>query len=165
VFEPPLPPAHLLHSPWSLLSLEHPSLVCVRIPQPKQRLFTRRTAAVCYHWRLTIWFRFSNCGFGVCNFLFAVDAGSVRTDRPIPTALGLYYYEITIKNKGKRGYIGLGLCSGTSELSKLPGWEEKFSYGSVSHFSIRSSTVFRRQQFLDSESKRRPRLKFRSLLA
>ena len=39
------------------------------------------------------------------------DAASVRPTHPIPSACGLYYYEVKIVNKGKDGYMGIGLSS------------------------------------------------------
>eukprot|EP00037_Helgoeca_nana_P017124 m.161849 g.161849 ORF g.161849 m.161849 type:complete len:434 (+) comp23849_c2_seq1:311-1612(+) len=56
------------------------------------------------------------------------DAASVRANHPIQPALGLFYFEVTIKNKGRDGYIGIGLCTSSTNTNRLPGWE-KFSYG------------------------------------
>jgi len=56
------------------------------------------------------------------------DAASVRANFPIDPSLGLFYFEVTIKNKGRDGYIGIGLCTATTNKHRLPGWE-KFSYG------------------------------------
>lgn len=52
------------------------------------------------------------------------DAASIRTDVPIPTnGIGLYYFEITIREKGDNGRIGIGLCERKVKLEKMPGWE------------------------------------------
>eukprot|EP00035_Acanthoeca_spectabilis_P024446 m.453835 g.453835 ORF g.453835 m.453835 type:complete len:433 (-) comp20562_c0_seq1:25-1323(-) len=56
------------------------------------------------------------------------DAASVRANHPIQPSLGLFYFEVTIKNKGRDGYIGIGLCTASTNTNRLPGWE-KFSYG------------------------------------
>jgi len=56
------------------------------------------------------------------------DAAAVRTNHPIPPSVGHFYFEITIKNKGRDGYIGIGLCAGSTSMNRLPGWE-KHSYG------------------------------------
>lgn len=56
------------------------------------------------------------------------DAAAVRTNNPIPPSVGHFYFEITIKNKGRDGYIGIGLCAGSTSMNRLPGWE-KHSYG------------------------------------
>lgn len=66
------------------------------------------------------------------------DAGSIRTNAPIPDGqAGVYYvriaelwtsltddqFEITIVSRGKSGYIGIGFSLGSVSLSRLPGWE------------------------------------------
>lgn len=38
------------------------------------------------------------------------DAASVRATFPIPPACGLYYFELKIVDRGRDGYIGIGLC-------------------------------------------------------
>ncbi|KAL1229919.1 Ran-binding protein [Trichinella pseudospiralis] len=56
------------------------------------------------------------------------DAAAVRSNCPIPAACGLYYFEVKIVNKGRDGYIGVGLSQSSVCLNRLPGWD-KFSYG------------------------------------
>ncbi|KAL1245133.1 Ran-binding protein [Trichinella spiralis] len=56
------------------------------------------------------------------------DAAAVRSNCPIPAACGLYYFEVKIINKGRDGYIGIGLSQSSVCLNRLPGWD-KFSYG------------------------------------
>lgn len=56
------------------------------------------------------------------------DAAAVRTNRPVPPQCGIYYYEITITDKGLSGYIGLGFSHRDVKLTRLPGWEDN-SYG------------------------------------
>lgn len=51
-------------------------------------------------------------------------AGSIRADKPIPMTLDeIYYFEITVLNKGKIGGIGIGLTAESSALNQMPGWK------------------------------------------
>eukprot|EP00127_Corallochytrium_limacisporum_P002705 Clim_evm14s136 gene=Clim_evmTU14s136 len=56
------------------------------------------------------------------------DAAAVRANYKIPSACGVYYFEVKIVNKGREGYIGIGLSDQHVQLNRLPGWE-KNSYG------------------------------------
>eukprot|EP01132_Coremiostelium_polycephalum_P007435 gene7435-9137_t len=56
------------------------------------------------------------------------DAALVRANNPIPSACGIFYFEITVISKGREGYIGVGVCTSAMPLTRLPGWE-KNSYG------------------------------------
>ncbi|CAF0869629.1 unnamed protein product [Rotaria sordida] len=56
------------------------------------------------------------------------DAASVRSDHPIPSLTGIYYYEVKIISKGRDGYMGIGLSTSEVNLNRLPGWD-KGSYG------------------------------------
>ncbi|GAA5893581.1 hypothetical protein JCM6882_007855 [Rhodosporidiobolus microsporus] len=56
------------------------------------------------------------------------DAAAIRANRPVPSQCGVYYFEVTVVDKGVSGYIGIGLSHRTVSLSRLPGWEEN-SYG------------------------------------
>ena len=56
------------------------------------------------------------------------DAASIRSDGAIPPACGVYYYELEIVSKGRDGYIGVGFCTETVSLNRLPGWEN-YSWG------------------------------------
>ncbi|GAA6010616.1 hypothetical protein JCM10207_007767 [Rhodosporidiobolus poonsookiae] len=56
------------------------------------------------------------------------DAAAIRANRPVPTQAGVYYFEITVLDKGLSGYIGIGLSHRSVSLSRLPGWEDN-SYG------------------------------------
>ncbi|KAG0254435.1 hypothetical protein DFQ27_006838 [Actinomortierella ambigua] len=51
------------------------------------------------------------------------DAAAIRANRPIPPQCGIYYFEVYIKNKGRHGYIGVGVCNSTVNLARLPGWD------------------------------------------
>ncbi|PVU96602.1 hypothetical protein BB561_001076 [Smittium simulii] len=51
------------------------------------------------------------------------DSGMLRTNWPMPSTCGVFYYETTIINKGRNGYIGIGFCSSKVSLSRLPGWD------------------------------------------
>ncbi|XP_057372379.1 ran-binding protein 9-like [Daphnia carinata] len=56
------------------------------------------------------------------------DAASVRATHPIPSACGLYYFEVKIVSKGRDGYMGIGLSAQGVNMNRLPGWD-KHSYG------------------------------------
>ncbi|GAA5874549.1 hypothetical protein JCM1840_002226 [Sporobolomyces johnsonii] len=51
------------------------------------------------------------------------DAAAVRANRPVPSQAGVYYFEVTVIDKGVSGYIGIGLSHRHVSLSRLPGWE------------------------------------------
>lgn len=71
------------------------------------------------------------------------DAASVRTDVCIPThGIGLYYYEISIRDQGDTGRIGLGLCDRNVKLEKMPGWENgSYAYHGDDGLLFRSTGV------------------------
>ena len=56
------------------------------------------------------------------------DAASIRSNNAIPKGCPVYYFEVDIVNKGRDGYIGIGLSVKDVKLDRLPGWEPK-SYG------------------------------------
>lgn len=56
------------------------------------------------------------------------DAASIRSNNPIPKGCPVYYFEVEIINKGRDGYIGIGLSRKDVKLDRLPGWEPH-SYG------------------------------------
>ncbi|KAI5120556.1 hypothetical protein M0805_000284 [Coniferiporia weirii] len=56
------------------------------------------------------------------------EAAAARANNPIPPACGIYYYEVTILDKGHKGHISVGFSHGSVRLSRLPGWE-KDSWG------------------------------------
>ena len=56
------------------------------------------------------------------------DAASIRTNNPIPQGCPVFYFEVEIVNKGRDGYIGIGLSVKDVKLDRLPGWEPN-SYG------------------------------------
>ncbi|RDB28553.1 Ran-binding protein 9 [Hypsizygus marmoreus] len=51
------------------------------------------------------------------------DAAAARTINPIPSACGIYYYEVEIISKGQKGHISIGFAARDVKLSRLPGWE------------------------------------------
>jgi hypothetical protein len=51
------------------------------------------------------------------------DAASIRADHGISSSCGLYYYEVTILNKGREGFIGIGFSTSSASLNVLPGWD------------------------------------------
>ena len=60
---------------------------------------------------------------GPANKLSEHEAAAARTDHPMPSECGIYYYEVTIVHKGKDGMIGVGFSGNKASLEKLPGWE------------------------------------------
>uniref|UniRef100_A0A914HEC0 Ran-binding protein 9 n=1 Tax=Globodera rostochiensis TaxID=31243 RepID=A0A914HEC0_GLORO len=56
------------------------------------------------------------------------DAAAVRANRPIPRSCIVFYFEITVVNKGTGGYMGIGLSEKSVSLNRLPGWDQ-ISYG------------------------------------
>lgn len=51
------------------------------------------------------------------------EAASIRSDKPIPKEVGIYYYEVTILSRGKDGPLGIGFTAPNVNLHRLPGWE------------------------------------------
>ncbi|KAF0488239.1 SPRY-domain-containing protein [Gigaspora margarita] len=51
------------------------------------------------------------------------DEASIRTNNPIPSEVGLFYFEITILSSGENGCIVIGYCKSDVELNTLPGWD------------------------------------------
>ncbi|THH09416.1 hypothetical protein EW145_g2025 [Phellinidium pouzarii] len=56
------------------------------------------------------------------------DAAAARANYPVQPACGIYYYEVTILDKGLKGHISVGFSYAGVRLSRLPGWE-KNSWG------------------------------------
>ncbi|CAG8527690.1 443_t:CDS:2 [Racocetra persica] len=54
-----------------------------------------------------------------------VDAASIRANHPIHPEIGLYYYEMTIIDRGDRGCIGIGLSKPATRLNRMPGTQTK----------------------------------------
>ncbi|RIB10572.1 concanavalin A-like lectin/glucanase domain-containing protein [Gigaspora rosea] len=65
-----------------------------------------------------------NCKNESENFV----GSAIRTCEPISKKYGLFYFEVTIKDKGKTGIIGIGFCTKTVKLDRMPGYE-KNSWG------------------------------------
>ncbi|KLO11306.1 hypothetical protein SCHPADRAFT_906177 [Schizopora paradoxa] len=53
----------------------------------------------------------------------AEGASAVGADHPVPRNSDVYYYEVTIIDKGKNGHISIGFCTTEVDLSRLPGWD------------------------------------------
>uniref|UniRef100_A0A0N4ZXB3 B30.2/SPRY domain-containing protein n=1 Tax=Parastrongyloides trichosuri TaxID=131310 RepID=A0A0N4ZXB3_PARTI len=57
------------------------------------------------------------------------DAASIRSNRPINFKCVMFYFEVHIIDKGKDGYMGVGVCQKNVDLSRLPGWDaNSFGY-------------------------------------
>lgn len=51
------------------------------------------------------------------------EAAAARTDHYMPPECGIYYYEVTIEQRGKDGLLGVGFSGVKASLEKLPGWD------------------------------------------
>ncbi len=51
------------------------------------------------------------------------DAAAVRSSTPLPPQVGIYFFEVTVVNKGREGYISVGFAIKSASLSRLCGWE------------------------------------------
>jgi hypothetical protein len=51
------------------------------------------------------------------------DAAAVRSNTPLPPQVGLYFFEVSVVNKGRDGYISVGFAIKSASLSRLCGWE------------------------------------------
>ncbi|OMJ14626.1 Ran-binding protein 9 [Smittium culicis] len=68
-------------------------------------------------------------------------AGMARTNYSIPPNCGIFYYETEIKNKGKHGYIGIGMSGLKVSLNRLPGWDcDSWGYHGDDGFSFNSNS-------------------------
>eukprot|EP00245_Coleochaete_scutata_P013324 TRINITY_DN538_c0_g2_i1.p1 TRINITY_DN538_c0_g2~~TRINITY_DN538_c0_g2_i1.p1 ORF type:complete len:449 (-),score=62.75 TRINITY_DN538_c0_g2_i1:85-1431(-) len=56
------------------------------------------------------------------------DVGAVQANHPVPTQRLLYYFEITVKDRGERGEVVLGFTDPNFKTTRQPGWEVN-SYG------------------------------------
>ena len=51
------------------------------------------------------------------------DAAAVRANTPLPPQIGIYFFEVSVVNKGREGYISVGFAIKSASLSRLCGWE------------------------------------------
>lgn len=58
----------------------------------------------------------------------ANDVGAVQGNRPAPVRRMLYYFEISIKDRGLRGVISIGFTDENFKTGRQPGWEQN-TYG------------------------------------
>lgn len=56
------------------------------------------------------------------------DVGAIQTSLPVPRQALIYYFEVTVQDKGEKGRITLGFTIKDSKLSSQPGWEPN-TYG------------------------------------
>lgn len=61
---------------------------------------------------------FTSTGLGDDN-----DASAIRTDDPIPSTVGIYYYEVEVKDRGELGFLSVGFSKRSVHLNRLVGWE------------------------------------------
>ncbi|KAI9362698.1 hypothetical protein BD770DRAFT_359510 [Pilaira anomala] len=50
------------------------------------------------------------------------DAALVRSNFPMRSQTGIFYFEMKVISKGAHGFIGIGFCYGENNLERLPGW-------------------------------------------
>lgn len=50
-------------------------------------------------------------------------AALARSNFPMRYQCGIFYYEMKVISKGDDGYIGMGFCSDSNKLERLPGWD------------------------------------------
>jgi hypothetical protein len=51
----------------------------------------------------------------------ANDVGSIQANQPVPCALLVYYFELTVLDVGEAGRIGLGFSDKHFKLTRQPG--------------------------------------------
>ena len=56
------------------------------------------------------------------------DVGAIQANRPAPCHRLLYYFEMTVKDRGQKGYTTIGFTDEHFKNSRQPGWEAN-SYG------------------------------------
>ena len=49
------------------------------------------------------------------------EAAAIRSNLPIPPQVGLYFYEVTILDRGQEGFIAVGFCARSVNLARLTG--------------------------------------------
>ncbi|CAI2197972.1 16751_t:CDS:2, partial [Funneliformis geosporum] len=52
------------------------------------------------------------------------NCAAIRANFPIPEQCGLFYFEVDIIDKGENGGIGIGFCTKSARLNKMPGFED-----------------------------------------
>ncbi|KAJ7522175.1 hypothetical protein O6H91_19G086200 [Diphasiastrum complanatum] len=56
------------------------------------------------------------------------DVGAIQGNRPAPSRRLVYYFEISVKDRGQKGYISIGFTNENFKTSRQPGWDPN-SYG------------------------------------
>ncbi|CAG8784442.1 21173_t:CDS:2, partial [Gigaspora rosea] len=56
---------------------------------------------------------------------------AIRTCEPISKKYGLFYFEVTIKDKGKTGIIGIGFCTKTVKLDRMPAMNDDDPWATI----------------------------------
>ncbi|CAI2184402.1 2623_t:CDS:2, partial [Funneliformis geosporum] len=51
------------------------------------------------------------------------NCAAIRANFPIAEQCGLFYFEVDIIDKGENGEIGIGFCTKSASLNKMPGWK------------------------------------------
>ncbi|CAI2188304.1 14247_t:CDS:2, partial [Funneliformis geosporum] len=51
------------------------------------------------------------------------NCAAIRANFPIPEQCGLFYFEVDIIDIGENGKIGIGFCTKSASINKMPGRE------------------------------------------
>jgi hypothetical protein len=49
------------------------------------------------------------------------DVGAVQANRPVPTSVLIYYFEVTVLDRGEQGKIGIGFSDKSFKVTRQPG--------------------------------------------
>lgn len=68
------------------------------------------------------------------------DVGSVQANRAAPCNRLVYYFEVTIRDRGEYGRVGIGFSDKSFRLTRQPGWEaNSFGYHGDDGHKVRCS--------------------------
>lgn len=56
------------------------------------------------------------------------EAASIRSNYSISPQVGIYYYEVAILDRGREGFIAVGLCARTVNLGRLTGTQSLMTF-------------------------------------
>ncbi|CAI2163034.1 10098_t:CDS:2 [Funneliformis geosporum] len=107
------------------------SLVATPLLVLKNKLIENLTLPTC--WEKNDSFRYIDIIDDKLGLLYSgpgneSDAAASRANNPIPSDIGIYYYEIEIIDEGEKKNIGIGFSEPNASLNRLPGWDWN-SYG------------------------------------
>lgn len=56
------------------------------------------------------------------NGSHSTDVGAIQTSQPVPSCASVFYYELTVVEKGERGYLSLGFADRAFKLNRQCGY-------------------------------------------